>query len=292
MRCWPLFLITTALILLAQESGRVPQAFPPPPPVMEKPKPVTPARIRVGCQVQRGYFGPAAQWFNPGVNSLSDVQIATLEGELSANPGDICARGYLIAHVQGHLSRRMDHVFWMIENHPEWDGFMLNLSPPGYGDEKGAFDRVRPAWLQQVGPEQRSGTVLHHAAVFFEWSDPDFAEALLKRAIDLEPNVPFHVEGLGILYGRAQHPGSNPAFAARAKSILLSSTDWLIVAGAVNAMRDFSKGDEALGRLLLARLGELPGNRISGLPSLSDRYRRSQCEPVPLLRRCVDSLDR
>jgi hypothetical protein len=181
----------------------------------------------------------------------------------------------------------MDHVLWMVQNHPEWDGFMLNLS--GYPGEQ--RDRIRAAWLQHVGPDQRSGTVVDHAALFFEQSEPDFAEILLERAIRLEPDVPFHVERLGMLYGRSQfRPSSNLAFAMRAKSTLLSSTDSLIVAGALNAIRSFSKGDDDLGTLLRTRLRELGGDQTPSLPSLSDRYRRSQCDPIPLLRRCIDAL--
>jgi len=188
----------------------------------------------------------------------------------------------------------MDHVLWMIENHPEWDGFLLNLSPPGYEDERGAYNDVRAAWLRQVTNGHQSATVLHHAAVFFERSDPDFAVQLVQRAIHLEPEVPFHVEALGMLYGRSQFgSGKGSSFAIQAKATLLSSTDCLIVAGALNAIRQYREID--VRKLLLARLGELTGNRnpddlLKELPSQSARYRDHQCDFVPLLRRCVDTL--
>jgi hypothetical protein len=276
-------LITIPSLLVAQE----------PPRVKEAPKAPTPGRIRVGCAVQAAYLGPAPQWFN-SVDSLSEEQIADLEKLLSTVPEDICARGYLIAHGKGRVSRRKEHVLWMIEHHPEWDGFLLGSILMWIIDGPAANDQIRAAWLQQTGPDQQSGTVLHHAAVFFEWREPDYAEALLKRAIDLEPNVAFHVERLGIMYGRSQFGSRNPSFAARAKSALLSSTDPLIVAGALNEMRPHNKGaDGDLGKLLLARLGELAGDRsaievLKDLPSRSVRYRRYQCDPIPLLRRCVD----
>jgi hypothetical protein len=98
----------------------------------------------------------------------------------------------------------MDHVLWMLENHPEWEGFILNLSTPGFGDEAGTEDFVRAAWLRQIRSDQKSGIVLHHAAVFFERQNPDFAAELMHRAIRLEPNVPFYVEALGALYARSQ----------------------------------------------------------------------------------------
>ncbi len=121
----------------------------------------------------------------------------------------------------------------MIENHPEWDGFLLSNSSAG--------DQVREAWSKQSGPDQRSGTVLHNAAVFFESSEPDHAVALLERAIRLEPDVLFHVEELGAVYGRSQLSSRNPLFAKRARSTLLSSTDPLIVAGALLVMEDSLK---------------------------------------------------
>src|SRR5262249_52630148 len=135
----------------------------------------------------------------------------------------------------GHVPQRMDHVLWMIENHPEWDGFILNLSQPKSADERHEADRVRAAWLRQAGPDQRSGAALHNAATYFEQRDPDFAVELMERAIRLEHGAPFHVEGIGALYARSQFgSGRNSPFAIRAKSILLSSTDWRVVAGALN----------------------------------------------------------
>jgi hypothetical protein len=273
------FLIVIAQTPVAQE----------PPKVREAPKPATPARVRVSCSVQVLYMGPAKQWFNYGLDSLSDEQIAGLETVLSASPEDTCARGCLIAHGQGHVPHRMEHVLWMIENHPEWDGFILNLSLPRYANEQLAYDRIRAAWLHQVRLDQQSGTVLHNAAVFFTWSEPDYAEELLIRAINLEPDVPFHREGLGILYGGFQFNSRSPSFAARAKSILLSSTDPLIVGGALNEFGTLRSSE--LTKALSERLSELAGNRnamdvLKDLPSRSARYSVNRCDPVPLLRKC------
>src|SRR5262249_42260337 len=152
------------------------------PPVQDAPKPVTPQRIHIGCGLQAAYVGPVPEWFN-FPDSLSDEQIASLEWTLSANPNDTCARGYLIAHGRGHVPQRMDHVLWMIENHPGWDGFILKLSQPKSADERHEADRVRAAWLRQAGPDQRSGAELHNAATYFEQRDPDFAVELMERAI-------------------------------------------------------------------------------------------------------------
>jgi hypothetical protein len=258
--------------------------------VAQEVKPATPARIHVGCEVQAAYFGPAQQWF-VSVNSLSDEQIANLESVVAANPDDICARGYLIAHGQDRVPRRIEHVLWMIGNHPEWDGFLLNMSIRNLKSDQAAYDRIRAVWLQQARPEQQSATVLHHAAVFFGLVEPDYAVELLERAIRLEPKVAFHVEGLGILYGHALLQPQNPSFAARTKSALLASTDWVMIAGALHATGKALYGETR--KQLSARLMELTGDRaetdlLKDLPSRSEPYLHYRCTPVPLLRRCVD----
>ena len=68
--------------------------------------------------------------------------------------------------------------------------------------DPGDVSAIRAAWLKHVAADGQSGAVLHHAAVFFEWSDPLLAEELLERAIRVEPREPLHVERLGALYGR------------------------------------------------------------------------------------------
>ena len=133
-----LSLVAIPSVLAAQDSGLLRQAaLPPPPPPPRVERPPTPARIHVGCGTQSAYIGPAQQWHSSS-NSLSDAQIAELESELSSNPDDTCARGYLIAHGGGLVSHWMDHVQWMIEHHPEWDGFLLNGAPSAYWDDQAA----------------------------------------------------------------------------------------------------------------------------------------------------------
>jgi hypothetical protein len=91
----------------------------------------------------------------------------------------------------------------MVEHHPEWDGFMLNLSAPSqsrWPEGQRAYDRVKPVWLRQI-QEKPTATVLHNAAWIFRAREPYLAERLMKQAIRLEPEIPFYVERLGIQYG-------------------------------------------------------------------------------------------
>ena len=122
--------------------------------------------------------------------------------------------------------------------------------------------------------------MLHHAAVFFQSRDPGLAEALLERAIRLEPEAPFHVEGLGILYGwHSCHETINASFATHARTKLLASTDGLILGAALNAIQSSTKGlGGDLGMVLWCRVRELTGEAPPTLPSLSERYHRSQCQ--------------
>ncbi|MBL8230579.1 MAG: hypothetical protein JNL98_18960, partial [Bryobacterales bacterium] len=202
------------------------EVVPPPPPIRKEQRPLAPQPIRVGCNVQAAYVGPVPQWHNAGPDSLSDQQIAQLEDALQRDPSNVCARGYLIAHGQDRVARRIEHILWMVEHRPEWEGFLLNESSRVRPEES---SQIRAAWLRQVA-QSSSGMVLHHAAVCFMQSEPHLAEDLFRRAVGLEPKVALHREGLGRLYGR--HAPSDSPFSATARSVLTSSEDTLVLAGA------------------------------------------------------------
>jgi hypothetical protein len=273
----------------------------PPPPRVEAPAPVTPQRIVVGKEVQAGYDGPAPRWHFRR-EPLSDSEIANLEKKLSLHPDDICARGQLAAFAPSASTAegpaRIDHLIWMIQHHPEWDGFILNpndaLSEPRSQQERSGYDRLRTTWLQQVEPNQHSGAVLHNAAMFFAIREPEFAANLLQRAIYLEPDVPLHVERLGIVYACALYPTpflkrfgvtttpEREAFAQQAQAALLASDSWVLLAGALTPMGSMmSEIPRDLVRLISARLQLLTGEadaRHRRLPSQSYRERDAPCD--------------
>jgi hypothetical protein len=271
-----------------------PQQSAPPQPdeQLERPKI---QRIRVGGNVaQAAYPCLACHWYYARQIALSDTQVADLEKLLLAQPDDVCTRGVLIAcdrvnrenEVSGSL--RVDHLLWMIRHRPDWDGFLLNLSEPRSPQEEAKYDRIRSAWLDQVGPDQRNGMVLHHAAVFLAEREPDLAVALLERAILLEPDVPFHVERLGMLYGDAQlsrhlssmEPTRREDFARRAREALLSSGNRVLLEGALSV---FGMGVTDFTQLLRERLKGFPGGMDwNDLPSRSAGYWHTQCDDHPL----------
>src|SRR5438045_72498 len=56
---------------------------------------------------------------------------------------------------------RADHILWMIQNHPEWDGFSLEpfrgVAEPRRSEKRdmGDYIRLKDAWLRQAGLEQK-----------------------------------------------------------------------------------------------------------------------------------------
>ena len=276
----------------------------PPPPRVEAPAPVTPQRIIVGKEVQAGYDGPAPRWVFHG-EALSDVGIADLEKTLSVHPDDICARGQLAAFAPSASTAegpaRIDHLIWMIQHHPEWEGFILNpyiaLSEPRSKQERSSYyDRLRAIWLQQVDPNQQNGAVLHNAAMFFAIREPEFAASLLQRAIYREPDLPLYVERLGMVYSYANFEATDlkrlgvietperETFAQQAQAALLASDSWVLLAGALTTMGGKMSGTPPrLARLVYARLQLLTGeadpwSTVQKLPSRSNRYRHTQCD--------------
>jgi len=238
--------------------------------------------------VQAGYDGPAPQWHNAGPDSLSTAQVAELEAKVAADAEDICARGYLIAHGADGAWRRADDLLWMIDHHPEWDGFLIGQRVRGERPPTLPSD-IRSAWLRQIGTSQGKPIVLHHAAKFFDHDEPFLAEELLLRAIRMEPDEPLHVEGLSDLYARGTLPFAQvPAFRAHAMAKLLSTNDPLILAGAVNALRPYAKGYSEPWRTLYPRLGDPAKELIRKLPSRSEKYRKARCPVIPLLHKCVE----
>jgi hypothetical protein len=285
-----------------------PSISPPPPPPPQAPMPVTPQRIRVGGAVQAVYLGPQPRWAVVSSTPMSEPEIAAHNQSLSVNPEDICTRARLIAFVYPTLNsqtaNRIDHLLWMIQHHPEWEGFILapsrGLAEPRSDEERASYHRLKQAWLEQVGPQQKRGIVLHNAAMFFAIREPAFATTLSQRAIAAEPDVPLYVERLGAVYANAFMPEpllrrfnsvdtpERETFRHQAEVALLSSNDWVLVAGAFGDMQGRGSWMPSwmpadLSRLLRVRLESLTEGKdtwsnIRKLPSNSARYRGSECD--------------
>jgi len=265
-------------------SASVLQPAPPPPPVREAPKPQTPQRIRVGGQVQAADFTTlGAYWRHPP--QLNHAAYLAVVDAVQKNPDDICVRGNLIvaspedqADVEDARSRRVEHIIWMIEHHPEWDGFSSpDIRPQWKAPLDNAELRVDDAWHRQAGSDQRNAMTLHNAAMHFAGRDPEYAVSRLQRAIALDPSEKLYVERLGYVYASVGRNATfkenlsppRPEFVEEARAILDNSSDPYLFAGA----RDF-------GRFRMMGPSRLPRNapliEWGEFPSQSPRF-RSAC---------------
>lgn len=280
----------SALIAFAVMSGPSAQTQT----IREAPQPATPQPIRVGDALQAAPTRLLGARWAAGLGSLlTHEQLEADERTAAKDPDDVCSRGRLIAFRRYPEDRdqqagRIDHLVEMIRRHPEWDGFSLDpfngVEEPRSPQERERYQTLKESWLAQVGPEQRRSIVLHNAAMFFAIREPELAAGLLKRAVTLEPSEGLYVERLGIVYALAQmktvalipygvvNAPDHPEFAARARVILLTSSNWILARGAASALGGCGCD---LSKELSARADSLSSERR--LPSWSERFRNMQC---------------
>jgi hypothetical protein len=252
-----LFVVSAALCYAGQSGepsilggiiSATPSPAPPQPPVKEAPTPVTPKAI----YVDPPYAGPGGRWVNRYY--LSHHGTAEAEHVLLADPDNVEAHGRLAAecHFRMSASCRLSEVLWMIQHHPEWDGFLLApfYNPTGsWNEERETYDSLKPAWMLHT--YSQSAVVLHNAAMFFAISEPRLAADLLQRAIALEPKNTLYVQRLGMVYALSlispevlkklgYGPGAvssreRTEFAQRAQEALSHSQNWLLLQGTAEA---------------------------------------------------------
>ena len=267
-----------------------------------KEKPATPKRILIGQDHEDACRAPGSFWICP--SRPSERQLEGYERTLrSVNSNDVCSRGQIIMHYppswDDHKAEsRIDHLVWMIDRHPEWDGFTVNPyrgpANPRSERERREVYRLNEAWLKQVGSEQRNSIVLHNAALFFAHRERAFAVALMKRAISLNPNEPVYTERLGLLYsislmarecfeqGDSPTSASYKALVREAQDALRHSQDWILLAGALSATKVGCLPDtpDLYRKLEEIRPGVKPWAIVDSLPSRSSSWCRSTCVPA------------
>lgn len=193
------------------------------------------------------------------VDSVDADSVQSLELELAAEPENLIARTELVLYYAGRGKdelgsaeanrRRFSHVLWVVQHHPEWGlaGARQAVPDESEGD---AFARISAAWEQQIAQSPDNTAVLLNAGRFFANRNFFRAEALLQKAVRLDPSLTAAREELGILYGKAmttarifdpRHPldvvvNRNSAFALEAGQELDSSTDALLLGSAAATM--------------------------------------------------------
>jgi tetratricopeptide (TPR) repeat protein len=165
--------------------------------------------------------------------TAEDVQ--SLEDSLLSNPDSLFVRSKLIHYyfevglssVSPELeAKREQHIFWLIEHHPEstlagsGDAEIDNFAPRG---SKDAFQRAKASWLQQSERHPDDLRVLHNAAEFFWLSDSKSALEVLQKAVNLDPNDADTLDLLARTYEgeriQAKLPEENKALAEKALTV-------------------------------------------------------------------------
>jgi hypothetical protein len=104
--------------------------------------------------------------------SLTAQAVSVIERRLLTEPDDLEARGQLIAnyYLTGVQHPRLDHIFWLIEHHPEASLAAFNSAAilPGNTAMNSAADYAKAAslWRRQTAIHSADATVLGNAAQF------------------------------------------------------------------------------------------------------------------------------
>lgn len=214
-------------------------------------------------------------------SKLSPAEAQQLEEQLRRDPEDLAARGKLISYyfstVPQQRQPRLDHVYWLIEHHPESDitryfSFVFRFSPP---DE----EHVKTLWSDQAALHPNDARVLANAAEFLGRGNQFVEKDLLERARQADPLNPEWLKRLADLFSRAiSHsfpdqtrivPHVETSFAEAAKAEIQSSSDALLVgtvgeflsSGWIGGNR-LAPGQLDFAELLLNRAQDLdPGNQ-------------------------------
>ncbi len=167
-------------------------------------------------------------------------EAAAMEQQLAANPQDIEKRGQLILYYYstGQSKQRLDHIFWLIANHPENPAAAITsagLLPRTTAlNDASDYNRAATMWKQQAALHSQDPQVLGNAAQFFHRTGGDYEEAerLYLAARKLAPGSA-RATALANLYsdailgnsGDPAFPRINAPFASRIQSQLETSDD-------------------------------------------------------------------
>jgi TonB family protein len=229
----------------------------------------------------------AVVYSNQGYAFLNTRAEATaLEQQLKTNPEDQQARGRLLGYYFQNAMRgpQMEHVLWLIQNHPESDLLDMRavISPTWDGPGAPAeYQRASALWREQISRHLNDARVLGNAAQFFSdpAADPAEAERLLQQARTLEPGnrdwlsrlTGLYVNSITTANRAATNPGfakhSNPQFAADATLRLENSSDGALLASVGRALSSYEVGPGQSRAAALANVS--PG--LTPLWELGDR---------------------
>lgn len=123
-----------------------------------------------------------------------------LEEGLNANPDNLAARQELISYYFRETlasrkpeleEKREQHVFWLIEHHPECElagSPEAGIMPMGFSGGMEGYQRGKQLWLQQVEKHPDDQRILSNAAQFLSLFDGKIGRGLLEKALALDPS--------------------------------------------------------------------------------------------------------
>lgn len=167
---------------------------------------------------------------------LEESDVANLERQLAANPGDFAVRLKLMAYYQrgDRLDRpedrgkRIQHVLWLIEHHPDSELLHSPVSRFSPGELPEAdYRRAIALWNAATQARPANAAVQWNAASFFEGLDPDLYLRYMEATAAADPNHPFALRPLAHLYALSILEGG--PLAARSQTALEASKNvWVL----------------------------------------------------------------
>jgi TonB family protein len=168
---------------------------------------------------------------------LTAAQVEEIEARLRRDPEDLEARGKVISYYfqKGIRQPRLDHIFWLIEHHPEAEitlPYSMGISPGKTSlNDEADHKHAQTLWREQTRRRAEDRQVLANAADFLSSNGSD-----LELAIDLYKRSQ-RGDKLGSLYSRiltatmktaddaASDPYRNPALAEKIRQEVESLSD-------------------------------------------------------------------
>ena len=157
----------------------------------------------------------ARSWYNElrgAVFDLEEADVKSFERHLTTNPENSRARFKLMAyhrradrlHRPEDRWKRVQHLLWLIEHHPDsyfLDSAFSRFSP---GEVPAAeYRRVVALWSSAVQARPTNAAVRWNAATFFKGLDADLHLHYLEATIAADANHPYALRPLAHLYALA-----------------------------------------------------------------------------------------
>jgi len=166
---------------------------------------------------------------------LTPETAAALEETLKTKPDNQAAHEKLIQYYfEAQLNsqdpaleeRRQQHVFWLIEHHPESDIAMspeAGIMPMLSSENREAYEHAKQLWLDQASKHADDPQILIAAGEFVFLYDSKLGQELLEKALLLDPGNAQASTLLGMSYMKerdaAKSPDDKTALAEKALSV-------------------------------------------------------------------------